>query len=343
MDTLISINSKQFGHEHNLIKFANPNKINYVKMDQKGVDMWNEIIASGTKGFTYTEKGYVKAGKVNYRHYEIIRTGTVTAMAYYIDKDNIFILKVGDNKMNTTIKPEKAWMSFTGKCKELNVDLKAYKVSKNLGICIKSEINAPYIFNCYYNQTLEHVYHLDLNSAYGSNLIKAYPEFKPVFEYFYNNRSINKDYKLIPDIAIGWMQRNTAPVYAPLAKAAINGTNAVIVDLTRKLEAAGYIICGVNTDGIWYQDTKDLGAYHDENEGIGLGKWKNDHLDCTWRSVSDGKYEYIENGVYHPVVRGQLKKDLLDKPRSEWKWGDIYDLDCTLLIDEKGSIYYEEK
>ena len=343
MHTLKNITTKEFGHQNSLVKFVHQDHINYVKMDQKGVDMWNEIIKSGTKGFTYTAKGYVKEGVCNYRHYEIIRTGTVTEMIYYIDKNNIFILKVGNNKMNETVKPEKAWMSFAAKCKDLGVDLKKYKVTKNLGMCIKSEINAPFIFNCYYNQTLEHVYHLDLNSAYGSNLIKAYPEFKPVFEYFYNNRKENKDYKLIPDIAIGWMQRNAAPVYAPLAKAAINGTNDVIVDLTRKLESAGYRICGVNTDGIWYIDENNLGAYHDENEGIGLGKWKNDHLDCTWRAVSDGKYEYIENGEYHAVVRGQLKKDLLDTPRSEWRWGDIYDQDCTLLIDKEGSIYYEDK
>ena len=34
-------------------------------------------------------------------------------------------------------------------------------------------------------------------------------------------------------------------------------------------------------------------------------------------------YEFIENGQYYPVMRGISPLDKV-KPRSEWKWGDIY-------------------
>ena len=323
---------------------VNNDEVNFIKMTPEGVELWNEIIKSGYgKGFIYTEKGYISKCKENYRHYELYRTGSIVKVMYYLGDNDMIMMKIGENKAETRVKPQNCWKQFKDKCEEYGVDLKKYKTTKEMGNYIRSEIQCPYIFNSHFDETLQHCYHLDLHSAYPSGIVNSHPEFKPVFEFFYNNRKSNPQYKLIPDIAIGWMQRKNSPVYASLAKDAIHYCNKTIEELSQQLEAAGYEIIGCNTDGIWYQDKNNLGAFHNDTEGDGLCHWRNDHFDCQFRAKSDGAYEYIENGQYHCVARGQLTKDLMGIPRSEWKWGDVYNNEYTLMINEMGVIYYEEK
>ena len=50
-----------------------------------------------------------------------------------------------------------------------------------------------------------------------------------------------------------------------------------------------------------------------------MGEWHNDHINCQFRMKSDGAYEFIEDGVYYPVVRG-VSNDV----KGDWQWGDIY-------------------
>ena len=82
---------------------------------------------------------------------------------------------------------------------------------------------------------------------------------------------------------------------------------------------SGRIVISYNTDGVWY----DGEIYHGEGEGPNLGQWSNDHVNCMFRAKSAGAYEFIEDGKYYPVVRGQTTLDAI-KPRSSWEWGDIY-------------------
>ena len=78
-----------------------------------------------------------------------------------------------------------------------------------------------------------------------------------------------------------------------------------MASLTEKLEAQGYTVIGYNTDGIFYQKQDGMDWYHDRDEGQSLGQWKTDHIFDKIRFKSAGAYEYIENGVYHPVIRGK--------------------------------------
>jgi hypothetical protein len=149
-------------------------------------------------------------------------------------------------------------------------------------------------------------------------------EFKPIIEDLYNQRQNNPAYKDVLVCIIGYMQSldRCKAAWAHLAKDAIDNNNTRIRALTLALRLSGHNIVGFNTDGIWYQGD----IYHDERngEGAGIGQWHNDHTNCIFRAKSDGAYEFIERGVYHPVVRGVTKLDMI-KDRDSWVWGDIYD------------------
>jgi hypothetical protein len=112
------------------------------------------------------------------------------------------------------------------------------------------------------------------------------------------------------------------------------------MELSEKLEKSGRKILGYNTDGIWYQGE----IYHAFGEGSALGEWENDHCNCLFRSKSDGAYEFIEDGKYHPVVRGATRLDSI-MDRENWKWGDIYTAsEFTILYkwdDEVGYVKEE--
>ena len=89
----------------------------------------------------------------------------------------------------------------------------------------------------------------------------------------------------------------------------------VNIDIVKKLEESGRTVLLLNTDGVWYNGP----LYHGEGEGSGLGQWQNDHKNCQFRMASAGAYEFIEKGIYYPVIRG-----IPNDTKTEWKWGDIY-------------------
>ena len=108
--------------------------------------------------------------------------------------------------------------------------------------------------------------------------------------------------------------------WAHLAKDAIEDNNIRVATLAKKLQVAGREVLGFNTDGIWYRGE----IYHGKGEGDNLGEWSNDHKNCILRSKSNGAYEFIEDGVYNVVLRGQSTRDLVEPDRDKWTWGDIY-------------------
>ena len=124
----------------------------------------------------------------------------------------------------------------------------------------------------------------------------------------------------IGKFTIGYMQSKYCHYsLSKLSRDAIKVNNNKIRKLSEDLIKSGRTILLYNTDGIWY--TGDI--YHGENEGPDLGQWRNDHTDCILRIKSAGAYEFIEDKVYHPVVRGYTNLDKL-KDRSQWEWGDIF-------------------
>ena len=186
----------------------------------------------------------------------------------------------------------------------------------------------------YKDQVLYNVHHLDYHSSYATGLCNTHPEFKPIIEILYNGRKEHSEYKDVLNMTIGMMQsikNGRQAEWAHLSRDAIAYNNRRIIELYNKLLLSGRKIVGFNTDGIWYQGE----LYHDENEGNNIGQWANDHIDCVFRSKSSGAYEFIENGVYYPVIRGSTKLDDI-KPRNEWQWGDIYKEGIILYeFDEK--------
>lgn len=224
-----------------------------------------------------------------------------------------------------------AFAKFKKKCEEMNVDLEKYAVSKEEGLKIKERIMKPYIFNtpiCIPGETYENVHHIDFHNSYPAGLVNTHPEFKEVVEYFYNNRKVDEINKAVLNYTIGYCQSGKIDYkYAQLSHDAINDNVERLMLLSNELAKGGRKVLLFNTDGVWYQGD----IYHGEGEGPHLGEWENDHLNCTLRIKSAGSYEYIENGDYHPVVRGRTKLDLV-KPRDEWQWGDIFQNDAIELI-----------
>ena len=175
------------------------------------------------------------------------------------------------------------------------------------------------------NQDIYNVVHLDINSAFPAGVVATHPEFKEFFERHYALRHKDKKHKAVMNYAIGAAQslKIRGNRYPQLAKDGIQWTIDKLNELTSKLMSKGYLVLGYNTDGIFYKKRENQQLYTDKDEGTELGQWKTDAVFDKIRFKSAGSYEYEINGVYHPVVRGATRLDKI-KPRSDWKWGDIY-------------------
>lgn len=235
-------------------------------------------------------------------------------------------------KDETTMSGRTAFIMFANKARELcGIDMRQ-RYWQPGGVERRQEV-PRYIVDC--NDILieeyapisralvwDHVHHLDFRSSFGAGLANAYPELRPVVEWFFERRGENPRYKGVLNSLIGvmWSAAYDKAGYIELSKSAIADNNRRMEEMTARLEQSGRTTLLRNTDGIWYS-----GKLYPEDEmsGEGLGQWHHDHIDCRLRVKSRGAYEYIENGVYHPVLRGRTKLDSV-KSRSEWEWGDIY-------------------
>lgn len=219
---------------------------------------------------------------------------------------------------NQAISGRVAFNKFKKILSDYNIELEDYAI-KN-GAEIKKTITpAPVKLErlSIVNHTFSNVHHIDFHSSYPAGLANTHPEFRPVIEMLFQKRHENEDYKAILNYSIGFMQSIVGcdARWAHLSKDAIHDNNRRIEELSNKLIKTNRMVLLYNTDGIWY-----LGEiYHGEGEGEGLGQWSNDHINCQFRAKTEGAYEFIENGVYHPVVRG-----ISNEEKKNWKWGDIY-------------------
>lgn len=176
----------------------------------------------------------------------------------------------------------------------------------------------------------EHVDHFDLNSAYAAQVARTFPEIAPFFYDLYTHRKQNPENKKILCQVIGANQSTKlyGVRYPILAKVAYQGTIDALMELSLKLELAGYEILSYNTDGIWARRPTPDFIYHDENEGNMLGQWKRDHSDVLIRYKSKGCYEWMEDGEYHHAARG-IKDIYLNE------WGDIFKHDSKTYAFDK--------
>lgn len=211
---------------------------------------------------------------------------------------------------------------FKKECLRCGVDLTEYEVTKEEGMEINKAIAKPDIrlFDSFRNtrRIIDKACHLDFHKFYMSGLLKARPEFRQVIERIAGKAKTDKKYKTVLAATIGYFHSPACGYkYAQLAKDAINKAYEDYYDVMRELAKERTIIA-TNTDGIWYQGEEWHGLLESEE----LGGWSNDHVGCTIRFKSAGSYEFMENGVYTPVVRGRTLLDKL-KDRKDWRWGDI--------------------
>ena len=316
--------------------------VNSYAMNEGGVSAFNEIyfyIKEHCKDFrkiVRTPSGGISIKKGNFRpHMYDIRTLKscieITVIAGFEGMFRIQ-LRTGviDNKENTNISGHKAFWQFKQICKEHNINLDDFAITN--GEEIKKSIpKAPIAFEKPYYQkmTLEHVHHLDLNSSYMAGIAEAQPELKSVIEQIYKARKEDEVNKAILTHTFGYMQSSCVKYkWSHLSKAAIEFNNREINRIRNNLLAQGFKPILYNTDGIWYTHAEGK-VYHDEFEGKNLGQWKNDHVDCTFEAISEGKYHFIENGVVKTVMRGSTRLDKF-KERDDWTWEDLYSTDAVI-------------
>lgn len=206
------------------------------------------------------------------------------------------------------------------------INLDQYAIDN--GAEIKKQIPKPLIGahrKIFYDHIFENANHIDFHSSYAGGLANKYPEFRDVLNKIYLNREKDELNKNILNFSIGFMQSlpGCNARWAHLSKAAIEDNNNRLLDLAYRLDKTGRVVIAFNTDGIWYQGK----VYHGSGEGEGLGQWRNDHINCKFRMKSSGAYEFIENGVYNPVIRG-----IANDTKSDWEWGDIYSKKAELKI-----------
>lgn len=252
----------------------------------------------------------------------------LTIILYAADGRHGVRLQFGRERESTTYSGRKALAGFKQECEALGIDLSKYAVEN--GKEVKASIPKPRIWlnESLKDRTIEHAYHIDYHSSHDAGMANAYPELRPIFEKWYQQRKKSKTAKAKLVMCWGALQAKMlcGAKYALIAKAGIEDTNRRVDNMVKKLEAIGYTIIALNTDGIfYYSPTGELGEYHGEGEGKALGQWSNDIEDVTIRFKSKGAYEYItRTGEYKAVLRGRTLLDA-EKDRSLWQWGDIYD------------------
>ena len=321
-------------------------KINYLLIPVSVIDMTREGAKRFNKIYHYlksqnlyqlerTSSGAIKSGSHRRRPaWDIRTTRTCVEMTVLFEGYAWriqFRSKLPDNKMSG----RKAFTLFKRILLKRGIDLEKYAIQN--GLEVKKTIEKPLIGakrDLFYDYTFEKVNHIDFHSSYAGGLANTHPEFKEVLEELYSKREEKEEYKNILNFSIGFMQSigGCGARWAHLSRDAIRDNNERIKKLAEILEKKGRIVLTFNTDGIWYKGT----VYHGEGEGDGLGQWHNDHVDCKFRAKSSGSYEFIEKGIYNPVVRGIPNED-----KDSWDWGDIYDKKAEPLkfeFSEEGGI-----
>lgn len=303
-------------------------------MNDEGMEAFNKLYFACLKKYPrrieFTPKGYISKRQL-VPAMSVVCTKTCAELTV-LDKEmfRVQFRTEPERRDKKVMGGRTAFRKFCQIADKYGINMKDYAI-KN-GKEIKKTIHPPFIMLGYDNRHpsyyWDHVHHIDFHSSYASGLMRCYPEFAPMLVNLYEKRKEDPYLKAVLNYSIGFMQSTRCGCkYAHLAKAAIEDNNKRVIELSRRLEQAGATILCYNTDGIWFYGIDD---YHDDMEGPGLGQWHYDHRDCRWRAKSAGAYEYIEDGVYYPVVRGRTNLDHI-KDRSEWVWGDIFRADCKII------------
>lgn len=191
-------------------------------------------------------------------------------------------------------------------------------------------------------KTIKHAHHIDLNCAWGTGFVNAFPEFK---QTLLDLKAVDK---VVPSMFLGYCQSARVKYkYSHFALAGIEWCNKKLDELTHKLEQNNFTVLGYNTDGIWYKDnTEQNRVYHDGDEHSGLYGYKNDYIDTELCIYSDGQYWFkTPDGKFNARARGWYTYEEI-KPREEWNEEDFDKAMQTLayitFIEHKGFIIIGE-
>ena len=307
---------------------ASSSRLNYLLIPVSTFDITEE----GAKGFNKiyfwlkrqklhklerTPSGSIKNGPhvkrpawdVKSNHYCVELTVVMEGMAWRIQFRT---------KLPKGMSGKKAFTVFKRLLLKDGIDLDQMAIEN--GAEVKKEIE-HYLVKVHHKFFIDKVYknahHIDFHSSFAGGLANTHPEFKKTLETIFENREKDEINKNILNFSIGYMQslQGCQAKWAHLSKDAIADNNKRVLNLVEKLENSGRTVLLLNTDGVWYNGP----LYHGEGEGSGLGQWENDHKNCQFRMASAGAYEFIEDGIYHPVIRG-----IPNDTKTEWEWGDIY-------------------
>ena len=305
--------------------------------DEEAIEQFNEIyleLFSSWRVLSRTPSNGIKKQGFVIPSYDITISGSSVELTI-CSNEGFFRLQLSFKKYvydedGGKITGSKAFQELCKVCRRHGLNLEKLRIRN--GRRVKKEIEPTMIAlenEAFADLTFEGAHHIDIHSAWPAALTRIYPEFLPPIQEIYLKKKVaskeSYEYmmnKAILNCAIGYMQSLISyhhAAWAHLSKAAINENNRYMRELAQKLKDSGRVILAYNTDGIWY-----LGdIYHGENEGQELGQWENDHINCKIRFKSGGTYEFIENEVYYPVMRGRTNLDDW-LPRDQWQWGDIY-------------------
>ena len=231
--------------------------------------------------------------------------------------NRIFVFKCGmfsvKDKKDTGFK---AFREFCSRIKAMGKTLDDYKIEN--GEEVKESISSPYIKFLRKYQKIQHVNHMDMVCAWGSGFAKAFPEFETII------KEMEQKDKILPSVFLGYCQSEYCDyAFSHFAKAGIEFCNKKMQEYTEQLEAQDFEIIGYNTDGIWYVDKLEQGRlFHNDEEGNGLGQWRNDHVDCELCAYGDGQYWFREDGKFNVRARGYYYYEQ-EKPREEWDEKDF--------------------
>lgn len=334
--------------------------IQHLPYSHEGFEKYNEIIKFLRETLELNENKalFTKSGGVcTYRDgYGIKRykTGYEIVVKYGPLCVRIIFDQFNKNGDKTEVGGRMSYLELNKEFKKDGIDLAKYAV--NNGLEVKQTITTPLIAcgaKLKLNNEYEHVHHLDFHSAYASGISETYPELKPTYERLYAKRlesaEQKKRIKSLFTNSTGYFQSQFCKIkgneYAlsPLAKAAIGWTKTQVSLMANELAKHGYTPLLFNTDGIWYAKFKgdktiESKPYVNDKHGKTLGTYDNDHTECKFRVKSKGCYEFIENGEYHPVVRG-VPREIT----KSWQWGDIYKRTTLKTYEEDENNYLKEK
>jgi len=309
--------------------------VTHLEPNKAGITQFNLIVSylenkyPNYYGIPRTNSGGIKLSGLFFPRWSITENENTGAVEIIILDDKMRRIQLRHiGNFNNVASGRNAFMRFIQMLKKFNINLEDYAI-KN-GKELKGEIMKPhinFIQGIYRNEVFENVHHIDFNNMYPYGATLEVPALLEPIKYMYEMRHAKPEFKEILNYSIGFMQSKYCQYkWTHIAKRAVNNCRDTIEMYVQKLIKAGRTPILTNTDGIWYEGK----IYHDEREGTGLGQWKHDHLNCKFRAKSIGAYEFIENGIYYPVVRGYTNLDAL-KERKNWQWGDIYQAEVSLI------------